>query len=122
MIRYIQPAAPVYHVQPPPAHVARRRVNIRSDHVRLHTVPGEPLKIRRTMDGIHEAKQRVRAVAVPQHRVRQDGPQSGVGVLPAIFADAWHITADVPWIRLGMVERRREQQDQLLLTIHQLLI
>jgi hypothetical protein len=69
------------------------------------------------VDRVDEAEQLVRGVSAPQHRLREHDPQRGMRVLPAVLAHAGNVPFDVTGIRLGFVERRRQEQDELTLAV-----
>ena len=63
---------------------------------------------------IHHLEQANRAVAIAQAGPRHGHPQRTVRVLAAVFAQAGRIAHDVAGMRLGMIERRREQSHEAI--------
>jgi hypothetical protein len=61
--------------------------------------------------GVDQAEQFPGPLGVSGGGERHDGPDGGVGVLPAVFADSGDVALDVAGIEVGFVEGRVEQLD-----------
>ena len=87
-------------------------VDVGGHDIGLHLVALDPGSRAGVVDRVQDREEVARRVAVTQRRERDDRPDGGVGVLAAVLADARQIPLDVARIDLGMVEGRREQQDE----------
>ena len=98
-----------------------RVIDIRGDDVRLHRVSlgvRPCARVRKRVDQIVEVE---REIAVTQPGRSEHGPERGVRVLRAVLAHAGEISLDVARIVLGVIERRREEQDHALIFAHEAL-
>src|SRR5262245_9052125 len=76
----------------------------------------------RAIDRVQDRKELVGLVAVPEGGEGDDGPDGGMGVLPAILANPRRVPLDVARIEIGAIERRREEQDQFLPTTNEIFL
>ena len=98
--RYIQPADPVYQVQPPrPTWGAR--IDVGADDIGLDLVAMDVRARARMVDRIEHREKLGRLVAVAERRERDDRPSRGMRILAAILANAGRIALDVA----GVVRR-----------------
>ncbi len=78
------------------AGVWRRTVNIRAHDVGLDLIAFDLLRLTPVIDGIEHGKQFPRSFPVTHHGKRHRGPNGGMGILAAIFANARHVAFDIP--------------------------
>src|SRR5436309_9425241 len=71
---------------------------------------------------IEQREQLGRAIAVAKPCESHDVPERSVRVLAAVLANARHVTLDVTRTRGHVIERRRQEQDEAVLTTHQPLV
>ncbi len=94
-------------------------VDVRCHHVRLYPVAHHFLRRVAVVDGVEQPEQCFSAVPLSQLGKGPHSPQRGVGVLATVLPDAWHIALDVTGIAWRLVERRGEEQQQLVVTPHE---
>jgi hypothetical protein len=63
------------------------------------------------VDWVDEVPKFQCALAATLQGRRQRNPSGSVGILPAVLADARHVSFDVPRLKDAFVERRVEQLD-----------
>ena len=98
--RYIQPAEPVYQVQPPRPVCGATRIDVGGHHVRLHLVDRRRLRgVCAWLTGLIMCEQLPRALALAQRGERHRRPDRGMRVLAAVLAHAGHVALDVAGIR-----------------------
>ena len=109
--RYIQPAEPVYQVQPAAAAVRRVVVDVSRDRVRLRHVAVDPGRGPRVVHGVEHVEEPHRLVPAAEPREGQDDPEGRVRVLAAVLADARDVALDVARVVGRPVERGSEEED-----------
>ena len=92
--------------------VAGGGVDIGRDHIGFHLIAIHVGACAGVVDRVEQAEQGGGLVTFSQARESHYGPQGGVGVLPAVLAQARRIALDIARVRRRMIERRREQQGQ----------
>src|SRR3989442_2636964 len=97
---------------PPAADVRRFGIDVPRDDVGLDLVAEGGGWRTAVMDRVHECEELGRFVAITLCGERNDRPDSGVGVLPAIFPDTGRIALDVAGFQRRAVERRREKEHE----------
>ncbi len=121
--RYIQPAEPVYQVQPPRPTWRRLGVDVAGQRRTARPCSGgSPARVPRVVDRVEQREQLGGLVAVAQRGEGEHAPDRGVGVLAAVLAHAGQVALDVAGIERRVVERRREEQDQPVAAAHQELV
>ena len=105
-----------------PAGVRRCAVDIRAHDVRLDFVAFDLLRLTAVIDGIEHGEQFPRAFLVAHHGKRRRGPDRGMGILAAVLAHAGHVAFDIAGFKIGFVEGRVEQLDQLRIAPHQVFV
>ena len=109
--RYIQPAEPVYQVQPArPMWSGWEQTSPASTYgsPRYRSTSAARARVVHRVQHVEELG---RLVPAPQLRERHHDPGGGVRVLAAVLPDARGVAPDVAGILRGAVEGRREEQD-----------
>src|SRR5207247_10654994 len=86
-------------------------VDVGRGDIGLHLVAIDARARARPVDRVQDGEELVRLVAVPQRGEGHHGPDRGMRVLAAIFANAWRIASYVARIERA-VEGRSEQEHQ----------
>ena len=98
--RYIQPAEPVYQVQPPRPDVVGVGGDVARDHVGLDLVALGVDPRARVVHRIQHVEELDRFVAAAQAGEGHHHPEGRVGVLPAVLAHPGRVGRDVAGIGL----------------------
>ena len=102
-----------------PAFMPLGGVDVRRDHVGLDLVRRCPFGRVGMPDGIEHREQPPRLFGIAQPGHGHDGPDRGMGVLPAILSNAGDIAPNVAGVQLRAVEWRIEQADRRRIRVDQ---
>ncbi len=119
--RIIQPADPVYQVQPPRPDVRRRAVDVGGDDVGLDLV-GRDALLACLVDRVQEIEELGCALVAAELGQGAHHPERRVRVLAAVLAHSRHVSLDVAWIVRVVGEGRREEPDELVALRDQVLL
>src|SRR5262245_9770954 len=97
----------------------RCAIDIRGDDKRLDFVPGNARPCTPVIDWIYHCEQLTGFVAVSEGRKPKDGPNRGMGILPAVFAHAWQIPFDIAHVRARTIKGRGKEQDEIVAATHE---
>src|SRR5207302_4499287 len=97
-------------------------VDVGGDHVRLDLVPVDARARARAVDGVEDREELPGLVAVPERGEGHYRPHGRMGVLSAVLPYARRVARDVAGIERRAVERRREEQDELLIAANEVLL
>ena len=100
-------------------NVRRRAVDIRRDDIRLHRVPRDLSRRIAVVNWIEQMEHCFGAIALPQFGKCPHCPQRPMRVLSAILANAGRVSLDVTWVARGLIKRRREEQQELIVRTHE---
>src|SRR5437762_2365920 len=106
----------------PAPHVRRLGIDVGGDHVRLDLVPVDARARARAVDGVEDREELPRPVAVAERGEGHHRPHGRMGALPAVLPYARRVARDVAGIERRAVERRREEQDELLSAANEVLL
>src|SRR4029453_6490192 len=101
------------------ARVGWGPIHIGTNHVRLNFVMLHLFSRRGMVDRVDEVPKFHGTIATALQCRRKGDPCGGGGILPAVLANARHISFDVAWLKGTLVERWVEQLDQLVIDSHQ---
>src|SRR5437763_6694232 len=104
------------------AHVGGLGIDVGGRHLGLHLVSMYPPPGARSVDRVQDREELVGLVAVTKRGEGHHGPDGGMRILAAILANARRITLDLAGVAIRVIERRGEQQDQLLAAPDEILL
>ena len=93
-------------------------VNVGGKHIRFFAIPLNVFNAHRVNDGVQQTQNIIR-FAVSAHGEQSTAePHGGVGILPAVFADAGNICADITGIVFAARKRRVEKADNAVFLVN----
>ncbi len=96
------------------------RVDVAREHIGFAPIALDGRRLAGVVDRIQEVEHLDGLVAGSDLGQGEERPHGGVRVLTAVLADAGRVTADVARIGLGLVEGRRQQQDDAERAAHEM--